>query len=220
LDDPNNPYFFVNGTRITAVSVADQGGVVEIDAYGRFLNYTPAEGFEGTETFTYTIKTADGRTDTATVSIQVGPVETPIMTVALPEVAPPEQSAPSQAISLLQEQSPLHENAPAEWTAAETTATGVALPAVDVAPLFVTRPATAVGSDRVLFAARPAASAASSSLLNLSRRPRMASVGLATDEAFAELVGWSGDRGADLPDDLALVLAGRTLDFALAAVGN
>jgi uncharacterized secreted protein with C-terminal beta-propeller domain len=220
LDDPNDPYFFVNGIRITAVSAADHGGTVEIDAYGRFLNYTPAEGFEGAETFTYTIETADGRTDTATVSIHVGPVETTIMTVALPEVAPQEQSAPSQEISLLQEQSPLHENAPAEWTAAETAATGVALPVVDVAPLFVTRPAAAIGSDRVLFAARPAAIAASSSLLNLSRRPRMASVGLATDEAFAELVGWSGDRGADLPDDLALALAGRTLDFALSAVDN
>ena len=63
-----------NGLKITAVGPTDQGGTIEIDEFGQLLNYTPAESFEGIETFTYTIETSEGRTDTATVAVRVGAV--------------------------------------------------------------------------------------------------------------------------------------------------
>jgi hypothetical protein len=62
------------GLTISSVGAADQGGTVEIDGGGVSLKYTPADGFEGVETFAYTIETSAGRTDTATVAVRVGQV--------------------------------------------------------------------------------------------------------------------------------------------------
>ncbi|MFD0917584.1 Ig-like domain-containing protein, partial [Pseudahrensia aquimaris] len=47
------------------------GGTITENADGT-LNYTPADGFEGTDTFEYTITDANGNTDTATVTVTVG----------------------------------------------------------------------------------------------------------------------------------------------------
>jgi len=57
--------------RITDMSEPDQQGTVELDAWGRLV-YTPAEGFEGFETFQYTITTSYGRTDVGVVIVRVG----------------------------------------------------------------------------------------------------------------------------------------------------
>gem|GEM_PF-598333 len=60
------------GLTITGVSAGSQGGTIQIAGDGLSLVYTPAEGFFGTETFTYTIN--DGRPDadaTATVTMTV-----------------------------------------------------------------------------------------------------------------------------------------------------
>ena len=54
---------------ITEVTQGSEGGTVTLD--GGTLNYTPAEGFVGEETFTYTVEDTDGLTDTATVTINV-----------------------------------------------------------------------------------------------------------------------------------------------------
>ena len=60
------------GLTITEISPTDHGGHVEIDARGLFVLYTPSEGFEGVETFHYTISTTTGQTSVATVTVVVG----------------------------------------------------------------------------------------------------------------------------------------------------
>ncbi|QEG37917.1 beta-propeller domain-containing protein [Bythopirellula goksoeyrii] len=62
----------VVGLTITDISSPDQGGSIAIDPGGLGLTYTPAAGFEGIETFTYTITNHVGDTDVATVTIRVG----------------------------------------------------------------------------------------------------------------------------------------------------
>jgi VCBS repeat-containing protein len=54
---------------ITAVTQGSNGGTVSFT--GTTLSYTPASGFVGTETFTYTIRDTDNLTDTATVTVTV-----------------------------------------------------------------------------------------------------------------------------------------------------
>ena len=49
---------------------SDNGGDVSVDVTGVFT-YNPAPGFEGIDTFAYTIEDPDGKTDSATVSILV-----------------------------------------------------------------------------------------------------------------------------------------------------
>ena len=49
----------------------DQGGIVELNELGQLV-YTPAEGFEGFETFSYVIETSAGLTDIGQVTIKVG----------------------------------------------------------------------------------------------------------------------------------------------------
>jgi len=49
---------YVGARRITAVSAATAGGTVSISADGRSVQYTPAAGFSGVDTFVYTV---DGR---------------------------------------------------------------------------------------------------------------------------------------------------------------
>ncbi len=62
--DPEN-----TALTVTAVSTA-ANGVVVINA-DNTITYTPAAGFSGTDSFTYTITDADGLTDTATVNITI-----------------------------------------------------------------------------------------------------------------------------------------------------
>ncbi len=57
---------------ITAVTTStSEGGSASISGDGRFLLYTPAVGFTGTDTLMYTITDADGETSEATVTILV-----------------------------------------------------------------------------------------------------------------------------------------------------
>ncbi len=56
---------------IVSVGTTDNGGLVGIDPTGDSLLYTPAAGFVGTETFTYTVEDSTGLQDTATVSVSV-----------------------------------------------------------------------------------------------------------------------------------------------------
>lgn len=63
---------------IVEVGTPDQGGTVTIAGDGQTLLYTPADDFNGTETFTYTIN--DGTTgsdSTATVTVTVGALNDP-----------------------------------------------------------------------------------------------------------------------------------------------
>jgi hypothetical protein len=62
-----------NNTGLTASgpTASTQGGEVAINADGSF-SYNPPAGFTGTDTFTYTITDAGGRTDTGTVTLNVG----------------------------------------------------------------------------------------------------------------------------------------------------
>ncbi|RMF40028.1 MAG: tandem-95 repeat protein, partial [Planctomycetota bacterium] len=57
--------------RISSVSLGSQGGSIQIGPSGLTLRYTPAAGFEGTETFTYTLSDGRGGTATATVNVAV-----------------------------------------------------------------------------------------------------------------------------------------------------
>lgn len=58
---------------ITAVTQGNQGGTVQIAADNLSVIYTPAAGFKGDETFTYTVSDGHGGTDQATVTIHVLP---------------------------------------------------------------------------------------------------------------------------------------------------
>jgi PKD repeat protein len=59
---------------ISAVGTPDQGGSVAVNGTGDALVYSPAAGFIGTETFSYTIKDTEEATDQATVTISVSQV--------------------------------------------------------------------------------------------------------------------------------------------------
>jgi VCBS repeat-containing protein/CshA-type fibril repeat protein len=68
---------------VTSVTPPAHGSVV-INADGS-ITYTPATGFSGSDTFSYTISDGNGGTSSATVSVDVGPVTT---------LAPPPAVAP------------------------------------------------------------------------------------------------------------------------------
>ncbi len=57
--------------RVTAVSSGSAGGTIVIGSSGLTVRYTPAVGFQGSETFTYTLGDGRGGTATATVSVSV-----------------------------------------------------------------------------------------------------------------------------------------------------
>ena len=59
---------------ITSVSAGSLGGTIAIAAGNTSINYTPAPGVSGTETFTYTFTDSNGDTDTATVSVTIDAV--------------------------------------------------------------------------------------------------------------------------------------------------
>ncbi|MEC8555466.1 MAG: Ig-like domain-containing protein [Planctomycetota bacterium] len=62
---------------ITSVGPASNGGSVTIAADGSSLDYTPASGFLGTDTFSYTVEDQGGLSDTATVTVNVVPAALP-----------------------------------------------------------------------------------------------------------------------------------------------
>ena len=75
----------IPGDSPTSISNVDnltsQGGTAAINDNGTpadptddFIDYIPPAGFNGSDTFTYTIEDADGETSTATVTITVNPV--------------------------------------------------------------------------------------------------------------------------------------------------
>ncbi len=67
---PNEP---TDTLTVSAVGTPSNGGNVTIVGGGSSLEYTPATGFVGTETFTYTLSDQGGLTDTATVTMTVVP---------------------------------------------------------------------------------------------------------------------------------------------------
>ncbi|WP_197355746.1 Ig-like domain-containing protein [Aureliella helgolandensis] len=71
VNDNGGPEEAADTINVTAVGTPDQGGTVSIATDGQSLLYTPADGFLGTETFTYTVTDSGGLTDTATVTIEV-----------------------------------------------------------------------------------------------------------------------------------------------------
>ncbi|TWT74904.1 Ig-like domain-containing protein [Allorhodopirellula solitaria] len=62
------------GLTITQVSQGTQGGQLTIDSAGRGVRYTPADGFTGTEQFSYTISDASGQvSEMARVTVVLTP---------------------------------------------------------------------------------------------------------------------------------------------------
>lgn len=75
LDDPD-----ANETlRVSSVGTSSKGGTLQIGSSGSHILYTPAAGFQGTDTFTYVVRdrTTGGLTDTATVTVTVAPTNPP-----------------------------------------------------------------------------------------------------------------------------------------------
>src|SRR5690606_23626181 len=58
---------------ITAVTQGSQGGTVTVAADKKSVSYSPAAGFQGDETFTYTVSAGTAGTDQATVTVHVVP---------------------------------------------------------------------------------------------------------------------------------------------------
>ena len=57
--------------QIVAVGQASHGGTLGISEDGQRITYTPADGFEGLDSFTYTIEDDEGYQAEATVQVQV-----------------------------------------------------------------------------------------------------------------------------------------------------
>jgi hypothetical protein len=77
-----------DGIRTVAIaSGPSNGGTATMS--GDKVDYKPAAGFSGTETFTYTITDHDGETSTATVSVTVAPAPPPPPPPPPPPVDPP-----------------------------------------------------------------------------------------------------------------------------------
>ena len=72
-DNGSGPDSDQNGDTLTIIGVGtpNMGGSVSINASQNALLYTPAAGFIGNETFTYTISDGNGGTDTATVTVNI-----------------------------------------------------------------------------------------------------------------------------------------------------
>lgn len=62
---------------ISSVGAGSNGGTIVIGSSGLTLRYTPANGFTGTETFTYTLSDGRGGTSNATVSVSVDQANPP-----------------------------------------------------------------------------------------------------------------------------------------------
>ncbi|MGH9941371.1 MAG: Ig-like domain-containing protein [Pyrinomonadaceae bacterium] len=62
-----------SGLTVSGPTASAQSGQLTINADGSF-NYNPAAGFSGADTFTYTVTDADGKTDTATATLNVSNV--------------------------------------------------------------------------------------------------------------------------------------------------
>jgi uncharacterized secreted protein with C-terminal beta-propeller domain len=77
------------GLTITGVGSADHGGALAIGENGANLIYTPAAGFDGIETFTYTPTTEFGRSSTATVVVRVGVVSDEAWATAIAKFSQP-----------------------------------------------------------------------------------------------------------------------------------
>ncbi|MDA1179216.1 MAG: S8 family serine peptidase, partial [Planctomycetota bacterium] len=59
------------GLTIDAIGTPSRGGVATLSADARRINYTPAAGFAGIETFNYVVRNANGQTDSAIVTVTV-----------------------------------------------------------------------------------------------------------------------------------------------------
>jgi VCBS repeat-containing protein len=66
----------VDGDTLTVYSVT-QGTNGSVANNGSYVTYTPALGFNGTDSFNYTVGDGSGGTDTATVTVNVTVIETP-----------------------------------------------------------------------------------------------------------------------------------------------
>ena len=84
---------------ITGLGVTSNGGTVSIVAGGQSVNYSPAPGFVGTETFTYTVSDQGGLTDTATVSVDVNPLTLPRARTDRPVVEEDSSSTPIDVLA-------------------------------------------------------------------------------------------------------------------------
>ena len=60
-------------TVISVVSPGSAGGTVVVNAASDGLEYTPAAGFSGVESFDYTVSDGLGGSDSATVTVTVNP---------------------------------------------------------------------------------------------------------------------------------------------------
>ena len=94
----------VNTTPVTGVA----NGVLVLNADGTY-NYTPAAGYVGTDSFEYEVSDGNGGTDTATVTITVNPVGTPVNNtpVAIDDSASVVQDTVLSGVSVLANDSDL-----------------------------------------------------------------------------------------------------------------
>ena len=70
MTDPDFNSGATSGNWLSDEVTSDNGGTILVDSLGAFI-YTPAAGFVGADTFTYTTAGSDGNTSTSTVTINV-----------------------------------------------------------------------------------------------------------------------------------------------------
>jgi uncharacterized secreted protein with C-terminal beta-propeller domain len=187
------------GLVIIEVGPADQGGVVEIDELTGNLRYSPAAGFIGVETITYTVLGSDGRTDTATVTIQVGEISEDVPDSALAATSSPMQETNSPA------RNATSEAAPAVTPAAIDAAMMRRL--VEIASYRDAEPSRSI-QPRTVSEKLAESSSSEAMLISLLVLERQSDFERSRDDVFVDFAeGGDFDASAELPHDLAFDLA-------------
>ncbi|MHC5112707.1 MAG: Ig-like domain-containing protein, partial [Planctomycetota bacterium] len=88
----------VDGDQLSIIEASAEFGDVAVNNDGT-INYTPLEGFNGTDTVTYTIHDGNDATDTGTLIVTVNPVNNP--PVADDEEVSTDEDTPIEAIDVL-----------------------------------------------------------------------------------------------------------------------
>lgn len=84
---------------VTAIGALSNGGTASIASDGKSINYTPASNFNGSESFTYTVRDQNGAEATATVTVQVTAINDP--PVANPDVVSITENTTNNTINVL-----------------------------------------------------------------------------------------------------------------------
>lgn len=137
--EPDVYSFPLETLRIIGVSGFSHGGSATVATNGTHVNYTPAAGFSGIETFSYTIGDGRGGLDTATVTVTVAAAPDPQATDDTATVA---EDSTANRIEVLDNDSPNQAGAALTVTGVGQTSNGGAVTISQDGKAVIYTPAT------------------------------------------------------------------------------